>query len=145
MPVFTSSTSVQAVHPLDVLAIDLADTDSAVRATLTADIRYLVTFDDGSVVTVTVPTGFQTDLASIPRFLWSMPGFSPLDRNGLPAVLHDFLYSTTSTAEYPVFVRSQADECLRAALEDEGENVVVREMIYLAVREFGAGHWKKTV
>jgi len=38
-----------------------------------------------------VERGFYTDFASIPRRLWSLSGFSPLDRDTwLAAVAHDF-------------------------------------------------------
>jgi hypothetical protein len=139
-----SKLTVETVHCLDVLAIDLADTDSTVQATLTADMHYLVGFSDRSTLSVLVPAGFVSDLASIPRLFWSIPGFSPLDRSGRPAIFHDWCYSTRSTGILPEFSRLQADDALSACLEDEGENVVIRALIEEAVRAFGAGHWKKT-
>lgn len=46
----------------------------------------------GSDLTVTVPTGFITDLASVPRlFWWLFPPFDP--QYAAAAVLHDFLLS----------------------------------------------------
>ncbi len=45
----------------------------------------------GSGLTITVPDGFETDLASIPRLLW--PIFAPHDpRYAAAAVVHDYLY-----------------------------------------------------
>ena len=46
----------------------------------------------GSGLTVTVPAGFVTDLASVPRwFWWVFPPFDP--QYAAAAVLHDFLLS----------------------------------------------------
>lgn len=40
----------------------------------------------------TVPAGFHFDGASIPRAFWGIAGFSPLDRDTLPAAcIHDYL------------------------------------------------------
>lgn len=40
---------------------------------------------------ITIPIDFETDLASTPRFLWSI--FPPFGRWDEAAVLHDYLYS----------------------------------------------------
>jgi hypothetical protein len=46
----------------------------------------------GSGLTVTVPAGFSTDLATVPRWLWWLfPPFEP--QYAAAAVLHDFLLS----------------------------------------------------
>ena len=39
---------------------------------------------------ITVPIGFETDFASIPRFCW--PLISPIDNHAKSAVIHDFCY-----------------------------------------------------
>lgn len=43
----------------------------------------------GSVITL--PDPFETDLGTIPRALWSIPGFAPADLEA-PAIVHDWLY-----------------------------------------------------
>jgi len=43
---------------------------------------------DGNTVTITAPEGYVTDLATIPRLLWSM--IAPWDM-ARPAVIHDVL------------------------------------------------------
>lgn len=58
------------------------------RFRLTAD--YNITLDDALVITHT--KGFETDLASIPRFMWSLPFFSPLGPLVYGSVCHDFGY-----------------------------------------------------
>jgi hypothetical protein len=44
-----------------------------------------------------VPAGFAFDGATIPRFLWSLAGFSPLDRDTLlSSCIHDWLLTRRS-------------------------------------------------
>ena len=70
----------------------------------------LFSFPDGSEVTV--EKGFGTDLASIPRRLWCLGGFSPLDNpeSTLAAVLHD------RDCENPHVDRATADARFRQVL-----------------------------
>lgn len=52
------------------------------------DAPFMVQIDNNIV---TIPSGFITDLASTPRFLWSF--YSPNDTRTIrPAVLHDYMY-----------------------------------------------------
>ncbi|MDP1605652.1 MAG: DUF1353 domain-containing protein, partial [Rhodocyclaceae bacterium] len=44
-----------------------------------------------SAVVIRVPTGFVTDLASVPRLFW--PIFPPHGRYAKAAILHDWLYA----------------------------------------------------
>ena len=41
---------------------------------------------------ITIPSGFVTDLASVPRAFWSF--FPPFGKYTTAAIIHDFLYST---------------------------------------------------
>lgn len=87
----------------------------------------------GTCSEATVPSGFRTDLASIPVALRSL-----LDRNGLsrrPAVLHDWLYALQPCA------RAEADATLRAALIADGETPFRAWVYYAGVRIGGAGPW----
>lgn len=47
----------------------------------------------GSGDTITVPAGFITDFASIPKFAWSIIG-GPWGKYGKAAVIHDYLFAT---------------------------------------------------
>jgi hypothetical protein len=47
---------------------------------------------DGNVYHITIPTGFVTDFASIPRWLWVIAGNR--GKYNKAAVLHDYLYKT---------------------------------------------------
>lgn len=80
---------------------------------------------------ITVPEGFVTDLASVPRFLRDRKAF---DVNGLsrrPAVLHDYLYATGKGG------KTFADEVFHAALRTEGVGAMNAWMFYQAVNWFG--------
>lgn len=59
--------------------------------------------------TVIVPTGFRTDLASIPRVLWSI--LPPFGSYSDAAVVHDFLY------QFNGIDRHDADQVLNEAME----------------------------
>lgn len=48
---------------------------------------------------IDIPEGFETDLASVPRFLWGI--FSPFDFRWLKAaIIHDFLLSKDGNIRY---------------------------------------------
>jgi hypothetical protein len=80
---------------------------------------------------VTVPAGFKTDLASIPRVLQNLlPKVGKYDR---PAVVHDFLY------QFNGVTRGQADAVLNEAMTVLGVGRWPRWPIYAGVR---AGGWK---
>jgi hypothetical protein len=83
--------------------------------------------DDGRVFTV--PAGFETDFASVPRFFWRI--FPPHGRYGKAAVLHDFLYRTGAVA------RRDADHIFFDAMHELGVRFFTRWTIWSAVRTFG--------
>lgn len=98
---------------------------------------------------ITVPAGALTDLASIPRFAWSL-GFPPDGAWAKAAVVHDFLYKTRGactlngavwrTREAP-YVRAEADRILREAMGVLGVPAWQRFVIWAAVRFGGARGW----
>jgi hypothetical protein len=82
-----------------------------------------------------VPRGFITDLASIPRVLRSI-----YERNGLsrrPAVLHDYLYCAQLTT------RAEADALFLEALAAEGVGWAMRRSMWLGVRVGGWVYWNR--
>jgi hypothetical protein len=82
---------------------------------------------------ITVPAGFVTDFASIPRlpFVYLAEG----GRGNRAAVIHDWAYSTQ-------FVdRATADKVLREALIASGYSKATAALFYAAVRLGGASHW----
>lgn len=80
---------------------------------------------------ISVPQGFITDGASIPKIFWSI--FDPFGPYFEAAIIHDYLYSKNNNQ----FNRFQSDEIFREAMYNIGIDWVRREAIYRAVRIFG--------
>ena len=79
---------------------------------------------------IVVPKGFETDYASVPRFLWNI--IPPTGKYSRAAVVHDYLYRSQITS------RVVADAIFYEAMRALG--VTWRCWImYMAVRLFG---WK---
>lgn len=92
-----------------------------------------------SIGTITVPTGFRTDLTSIPSEFRNV-----LDQAGPwmgPAIIHDYLYSKVSDIHFKV-TRAQADSIFREAMYNIGIGWE-RNVIWAAVRLGGWASWKK--
>jgi hypothetical protein len=110
---------------------------------------------------VTVPVGFITDFASIPRI-----GRSIIQKDGphrLPAVLHDYLYKHAGQIvgvyvepnpmfpknpphEHEVtidYTRKEADQAFRDFLIESATRRVTRVILYRFVRSFGLMAWWK--
>lgn len=85
---------------------------------------------------ITVPRGFITDLASIPRALWNLPFTDPNGVSRRPACLHDALYALGRSAG-----KAFADDALRRAMLSEGASPFVAGMFYKAVHYFGKGSY----
>lgn len=84
---------------------------------------------------VEVPARFVTDLASIPRPLWSI--LPPWERYGPAAVLHDWLYWQQDCE------RDEADQVLREAMDVLSVDVVAVAKIYAGVRLGGQASWER--
>ncbi len=84
----------------------------------------------------TVAKGFKTDLASIPRPIWSImsPAHSSLMR---PAIVHDWFYKQTCE-----FDRAQTDLIFYHMLKNDGISDARASLMYYAVRLFGAQFYK---
>lgn len=86
---------------------------------------------------ITIPQGFKTDLASIPRLLW--PLFSPNESDTVyPAILHDYLYTCGGWVR-----RKYADDVLYAFLLERGYPKYKAFPFYLVARIFGSTHFQK--
>jgi hypothetical protein len=86
---------------------------------------------------VTVPSGFRTDLASIPRPLWNI--LPPIGRYDRAAVVHDLLYQRRTAG----VDRGLADVVLREAMEVCGVGAWTRRAIYWGVRLGGWRTWNR--
>jgi len=91
--------------------------------------------NEGSDETINVPVGFLTDFASIPRPLWwLLPRWG---KYGNAAVVHDFCYWGQR------YSRRRADQIFLEAMKVLTVKPVTRNIIYGAVRFFGAFAWNK--
>lgn len=87
---------------------------------------------------LSVPAGFVTDFASIPRALWPVIGH-PAGPYVQAAVLHDCLYR-----EPGMFVtRAKADAIFLEAMEVLGVSWWRRRAMWAAVRAFGGAAWEE--
>lgn len=95
-----------------------------------------VQVDDMSII---IPAGFETDLATIPRWYWSI--LSPNNTMLVaPAILHDYLYS----CDYGL-TRDSIDGIFYQALISNSVPYRTAETMYLAVRMFGGAHYHPKV
>lgn len=81
----------------------------------------------------TVPAGFRTDYASIPRFFWRV--FPPSGRYNRAAVVHDWLYIGKRGD------REQADRVFFEGMKALGVPAWKRSLMHRAVRLFGGRGW----
>jgi hypothetical protein len=91
---------------------------------------------------ITVPAGFVTDFASIPRIAWTW--LSPEDPVVLfPSIVHDYLYDRSGKVMADrVLSRAECDEVLRVAMLACQARSSQAWVVYQAVRLGGASHWK---
>lgn len=82
-----------------------------------------------------IPKGFETDLASIPKWYWSI--ISPSKSEIIePSILHDYYYRCAKPT-----TRLYADEVFYYAMLQKGVDTYTAGKLYLAVRIFGEGSY----
>ena len=86
----------------------------------------------GSGYVITVPAGFYTDFASVPRFFWRL--LPPWGEHGRAAVLHDWLYQPESG-----FTKVVSDAIFYEAMRVSGVSWWKRCVMLAAVVVFGRG------
>lgn len=84
---------------------------------------------------ITVPKGFLTDFASIPKVFHSF--IKDKDKYNKAAVVHDWLYNCK------IYDRKTADKIFLEAMAILGIHPIKRYIFYYAVRLFGWIRWKK--
>ena len=87
---------------------------------------------------IVVPSGFRTDFASVPRFLWAV--FPPTGYYQRAASLHDFCYCR---GKMLVLTRWDADATFLRQMKRDGVGVRTRYTLWLAVRLFGGRFFKR--
>lgn len=86
---------------------------------------------------ITVPKGFITDGASVPRVFWIL--FPPQGKYTPAAIIHDYLYSKFNDTGIN---RTLADKIFLFIMEELGVGFLRRKAMYRAVRSFGEPSWK---
>lgn len=106
------------------------------------DDNWVVTEDfhySGHGVTLTIPRGFVTDLASIPRFLWRV--IAPFELSLTAPVAHDLLYRSAGQIQGLNLTRTQVDQLFLDIMKDEGVSWWRRTLAYRGVRIGGGSSW----
>ena len=87
---------------------------------------------------ITVPAGFESDGASVPRFFWRAV-FPPGDSQALRAAfLHDYIYRKKPEG----WTRAEADNLFYDVLVIEGVPKWRARLAYWGVRLFGSRCWQ---
>ena len=89
----------------------------------------------GSGFKISVPVGFETDLASIP--FWARWIFKPDGKYAKAAVIHDWLYVTH------MYDRDFSDYVFYHGMKVLGVDIFTRLSLWTAVRIFGIRGWEK--
>ena len=82
---------------------------------------------------ITVPVGYETDFASIPKFMWGV--LPPHGKYAKAAVIHDYLYS------HAIISKEYADNVFNEAMTVLGVNDNLRFLMFSAVKLFGKGNY----
>lgn len=88
---------------------------------------------------IIVPSGFVTDFATIPRFLWAI--LPPAGRYLYAAVIHDRLYNAHAVGGDCTYSRAYADNIMLEVMVASEVKPWQRLAIYWAVRACGWMHW----
>lgn len=85
---------------------------------------------------ITVPVGYETDLASVPRIVWSIirPDDPTVRR---AAVIHDYIY--TNLTNY--ITKKEADDLFHVMLLEDCTYPLKARVMWCAVRVGGRGNW----
>ena len=86
------------------------------------------------LVHFTVPAGFSTDLASIPRLFQSI--VPKVGKHIQPAIVHDWGYAGNTD-----LTKADTDLLFLEGMKASGVWWLRRRVMYLAVRLGGKGHW----
>ena len=99
----------------------------------TWEVREEFDYDIGAVggEKIVVPKGFKTDLGSVPQIFWNI--VPPIGKPLRGYIIHDLLYAEQQ------YTRAISDAVLLEAMEVAGVGILMRTIIYMAVR---LGGWK---
>jgi hypothetical protein len=80
-----------------------------------------------------IPTGFDTDFASVPRSFWNI--LPPIGKHNRAALLHDYMYVNN------IGTRKFADNVFFNVMIQDGVNIIQAYVMYLGVRIGGRKWW----
>lgn len=83
---------------------------------------------------ILIMRGFETDLSSIPRIFWVIPGFGPHELGVRPPVVHDWLVRKGTPARFDAKLREEADQIFLRLMAREGIPLERRRIAYRFVR-----------
>lgn len=95
--------------------------------------------------TLTIAAPFEFDLATIPRFVWSL--IAPFELSIVAPLVHDFLYLSAgdpaagSIVPPRRYTRLETDRLFRRHMQSEGVSAWRRNLGFAAVRVFGGRYW----
>lgn len=97
---------------------------------------------------ITIPRGFRTDFASVPRLFWNI--LPPWGRYGKAAVVHDYLYKNLGDIIEEVagviaprtYTRKECDQLFLQGMQELGVRWTRRWVMYLGVRIGGWVAWR---
>jgi hypothetical protein len=129
------------------------------EGTFHLDEDYIYTWEhEGRTFRLIVPQGFLTDVASVPRLVWTISGITPDGLHRAAAVVHDFLYlhqGAVPPQYYQVrqqgewvnidytFTRAECDKIFARLMREAEVGKVRRRLMYLSVRVFGGPYWSR--
>lgn len=87
---------------------------------------------------ITIPTGFKTNFASVPRIFRNI--IQQWGKHGNAAIVHDYLYTVGCI---PYVSRKTADDIFLNAMKYSKVGFLKRQIMYRTVRLCGAMNWKK--
>jgi hypothetical protein len=115
-------------------AVDSPDLYFLKKGPLTAILQRPMAYQIGNTRdSITVPAGFVTEFASVPRALWSE--LSPVGEHQRAAIVHDYLYW------FQPCEREETDNLLMIAMRQDGVSDLRRGAVYTGVRIGSADAW----
>lgn len=93
-----------------------------------------------------IRAGFVFDGASVPRWLWSLSGFTPDGLHRAAVLIHDYLYARCGQTDDPYvrpYSRRGADRLMRKIMIASGVPRRRAYLAYIAARLFGGAAWRR--
>lgn len=91
-------------------------------------------------IRITIPSGFRTNFASVPRVFRSVISINGKHR--LASLLHDYLYSREGMLPNIMFTRAAVDILFLEEMEKAEVKYIKRYTMYYMVRLFGRSRWE---